>query len=212
MVYSGEIHEQQSRWLLWETEPGTAAHGVAATARLSGEPDIPALKYTLRALVKRHAALRMTFPPGTGPAKRGTMLVKACLREYDGCELDDEQLPKWLEYAAKEPFDLARGPRLRIHVYRTASDETVILVVAHSYIVDVWSMTTLVRELETLYLERAGAGMPAASAEPAHRDKELVRLHRWVGGTRASVHIRQNYVSGGRIAGASRLSVTLTYA
>jgi hypothetical protein len=202
---SGEIDQQHSRWLLYEIEPGTAVHSIAATACFPGKPNIPALKYALHALADRHAALHVTFPPDGEPAKWAARMAMACLRESDARDLDDEQFAKWLEYAAQEPFDLARGPRLRIHVYRRPADETVVLVVAHHFIADVWLMTTLVRELETLYVERAG-GMPAALPEPGAGDKELVRLYRWVGGRRAWVHAAQTHGSGGRPAGARRRS------
>jgi hypothetical protein len=207
MRNSAEI-DRHSRWLLREIEQGAAAHCIAAMARFPGKPDIPALKYVLRALGTRHATLRMTFPPGGGPAKRSARIAEACLREDDARDVDDIQLAKWLEYAAQEPFDLARGPRLRIHVCGGGADETVVLVVAHHFIVDVWLMTTLVRELETLYIERAG-GMPAPLPEPGAGDKELDRLYRWVGGTRASVHAALNHGSAGRLAGGrSRSGVT----
>jgi hypothetical protein len=196
---SDEIDQQRSRWLLYEIEPGTAAHRIAAMACFPGKPDIPALKYALHALADRHAALRVTFPPDGEPAKRAAMMAKACLRESDARGLDDEQFAKWLEYAAQEPFDLARGLRLRIHIYRTAVDETVVLVVAHHFIADVWLMMTLVRELETLYVERAG-GMAAALPEPGAGNKELVRLYRWVGGRRAWVHAARAHGSGIRPA------------
>lgn len=211
MSGSAEIG-QHSRWLLREIEPGTATHCIAAVARFPGTPDIPAVKHALRALATRHTALRMTFPPGGGAAKRSARIAEACLREGEAPDLDDAQFTKWIDYAAQEPFDLARGPRLRVHVYGRGTDETIVLVLAHRFIADVWSMTTLVRELEALYLEQAGHE-PAPIPEPVAADKELDRLYRWVGGRRASVHAAQDHGSGGRITGHRQSSgVTLTSA
>jgi Condensation domain len=204
MSNSSEIG-QDSRWLLRELGPGTPVHCIAATACFPGQPDIPALKHVLHELATRHAPLRATFPPGGDPAERSAMVAEACVRESDARDLDDERLVKWLEYAAQEPFDLARGPRLRIHVFWRTEDETIVLVVAHHFIADLWSMTTLVREFETLYAERAGH-MPAVQPAPAPGDQELVRLYRWVGGTRVSVHAAQEHGAAGRPAAGRRRS------
>lgn len=195
MSSSGETG-QNSRWLLREVGACDAARCITATASFAGEPDIPALKHVLHGLSAWHAALRATFPPGGDPAERAAWLVEACVRESDARDLDDERLAKWLEYAAHEPFDLARGPRLRIHVFRRAEQQTIILVVAHHFIADLWSMTTLVREFETLYAERAGY-MPQERPEPQHGDQDLVRMYRWVGGTRVSVHATQDHAAAG---------------
>jgi Condensation domain len=206
---SGEQGQGHSRWLLQEIGPGTATHCVVASACFPGRPDIAALKSALHAMADWHVALRMVLPPDAEPAKRAARMAEMCFRVADASDLDDDQLAKWLECAAREPFDLARGPRLRIHVFGTSTEETVILVVAHHFIVDVWSMTTLVRELETLYIERAGDRLPAL-ARPTTGDEELVRLYRWVGGTRASVHAAQSRSPGGRLASGRRSGVALS--
>ena len=132
-------------------------------------------------------------------------MMRAYLLENDARGLDDDRFAKWLDCSAHELFDLTRGPWLRINIYHRAADETVLMVVAHHLVADIWSMTTLISELETLYLERAG-GTPASPPEhgvtdPAVTDSELVRLHRWVDGRRASVYAAQNHRPGSRPVG-----------
>jgi Condensation domain len=187
MADSGEQGGGRSRWLVREIGTGTSTQCVVASARFPGRPDITALRCALHVLADRHAALRMIFPPAVEPAKRAVRMAQLCLREATAGDLDDDQLAMWAGYVAREPFDLARGPRLRIHVYRMSAQEVAILVVGHHFIVDVWSMTTLVRELGVVYAERAGHMLPAL-ARSTPGGEELVRLYRWVGGTRASVH------------------------
>jgi hypothetical protein len=182
---------------LREVGPGAGAHSVAVTLRCRGEPDIVALEYAFDALAARHASVRATFRSSDSgrssdssdpePVRRLAGRARASLRENDARELDDAQFAKWLEYVADEPFDLARGPLLRIHLVGMATGEAVVLVVAHRSIADVWSMTTLVCELETLYSRQTG-GMPASLPEPTVTHKDFVRLYRWVSGSRASVH------------------------
>ena len=179
---------QRSPWLPHEIEPGSAGHSIAVALRLRGEVDIPALECALDALVARHASLRKAFPSvGDEPARPVAAWARTWLRENDASDLDDSQLTKWLECAAHEPFDGARGPLLRVHLYRRAADETVVLVVAHHIVTDFWSMTTLVHELEMLYAGQTG-GTSAPPPELAVTQGSFVRLYRWVSGSRMSVH------------------------
>jgi hypothetical protein len=204
---SNDHGEGHSRWLLHEIGSGTATHCVVASARFPGRPDSSALRSVLHMLTDRHAAFRIIFPPAAEPAKLSVPLAQLCFPEADASDLDDEQLASWLEHAAREPFDLARGPRLRIHVCRTSAEDFIILVVGHHFIVDIWSMTTLVREIETLYVEQARQTLPALAGSTAG-DEEPVRLYRWVGGTRTSVHAAQSRNPVSRLAaGRRRLGV-----
>ena len=165
---------QRSLWFLHELEPYSAAHNIAVALRLRGHLDAAALERALGALVARHDSLRTTFTAHDGePVRRIAGAAGAWLRETDASGLDDAQFAGRLGEAAREPFDLARGPLLRIHLYRRAAGETVVLLVAHHIITDFWSMTTLVRELECLYSARAG-GPPASLPEPADRYGDFV--------------------------------------
>lgn len=168
---------QNSHWLLREVEPATPVHSIAATARFPGGPDLRAMRYAVGALAAGHTALRMSFPRGGEPVQWAARIAAACVRANDLRDLDRERFAALLERAVSEPFDLARGPRLRVRLYHRADQETVVLVTAHHFVADICSMTTLTRELDALYAARAGA----VTAEP-------VRLYRWVGGRRSSAH------------------------
>jgi acyl-CoA synthetase (AMP-forming)/AMP-acid ligase II len=166
---------------LSELEPGTAQHRVAATLRLRGELDASALGHALEALVARRAP--GLPPPDAEPGQRVNGSIRSWLRENDARGADERQLAKWLEHASREPLDGASGQLAGIHLYRTATDETLALLVAHRFITDFWSMTILVRELETLYSEQKG-GIPAPLPELA----DFVRHYYWVGGARVSAY------------------------
>jgi Condensation domain len=161
---------QRSLWFLHESEPGSAARSIAAALSLRGEVDISALERALDTWADEEPVRSLARGSGEW------------LYQHDAGDLDDAQLIKRLEYAAHESFDDARGPLLRVHLYRRSADETVILVLAHQIITDSWSMRTLVRELETLYFERTG-GTPAAP-DPAAKDEDFVRFYRWGRGPR----------------------------
>jgi len=181
-------HGQHAIWFLYETEPGTAQHGIAVALRFQGELEIPALENALAALVAGQPLLRRAFPL-TDPelVKQIAGRAHTLLRENDVGDLDDARLTKWLEYSAREPFNLARGPLLRVHLYRRVTEEAVALVVAHHSIADVWSMVILARELEMLYAAQTGR-VSEALPELTATDNDFVRLHSWAHGSRASVH------------------------
>lgn len=148
-------------WLTCDLEAGSAAQSTAVAMRLRGDLDGPALECALQAL-----AARFTSP---GAA------VAVHLDEVAGAKLANG-----LEYAAHEPFDLARGPLLRVSLYRQDARDVVILVVAHRVVTDACPMTALIRELEALYRERAGERAGAA-AGPGVTCGDSVRLYRWAG-------------------------------
>lgn len=183
---------QRSVWFLPDIEASTAAHSTAVALRLRGDLDVAALDCALRVLVARHATDGVTFPPcdedrDEDPAPPTAKWAGARLLQDDARDLDDAELTELLEHAAHEPFDLARGPLLRIHLYRRARQEMVVLVVAHRVITDAWPMTTLIRELETLYSEQAAGQTGAPPPGPRVTCGDSVRLYRWVSGSRTSV-------------------------
>ena len=159
---------QRALWFLQQMAPGSAAHTLAAAFRLTGALDPGALRRSFEALLARHPALRATFTARDGepvsvirPGGSGAYLTS------DAAGLDDEEFARLLADAVHRPFDLAAGPLVRLHLFRRADDEHVVLVTAHHIVTDFRSTTTLGLELAALYTEQAGgppAGLPAAVA------------------------------------------------
>jgi acyl-CoA synthetase (AMP-forming)/AMP-acid ligase II len=175
------LAEERSLWFLREIRPGTAEHSFAIALRLRGELDIRALDRAVDSLVAQQARVNPAYTTAdVAPIQctAGTV-ARAWLRDGDVGNASDDELAAHLDGAAREPFDLARGPLLRIHLYRRASRETVLLVVAHRVIADFWSLTTFARELEMLCAEQT-RGTAAALPEPT----DFVRHYSWISGSR----------------------------
>ena len=171
----------RTRRLGHDIEPTTEEHCVAIMLCLRGELDICALEDALEALIARRLP---AFPFAAGrPDQRIIGSHRAWLRENDARDIDDAQLATWLQHAAHEPFDHAHGPLLRIHLYRRAADETVALLVAHRVFADFWSMTTLVRDMGTLYSELKGVTL----ALPPELTG-FIRHYHWIAGSRVSAY------------------------
>ncbi|MFC4436087.1 condensation domain-containing protein, partial [Cupriavidus respiraculi] len=62
------------------------------------------------------------------------------------------------------PFDLERGPLLRVRLLRLADDDHILLVTMHHIISDGWSMNVIVDEFARLY-ESFVLGIPARLAD-----------------------------------------------
>ena len=162
---------QQRLWFLDQLDPGSPAYNLSAAVRLTGELQLPALVPALRAVVRRHEALRTVFrapagrpeqevlPPDSAAAAPLPLVDLAGLPE--GCR--EAELQRTLTRHGRQPFDLARGPLVRAALVRLGEGEHAYAVGLHHIAGDRWSLSILVNELATLYRAFA-AGEPSPLA------------------------------------------------
>jgi len=156
---------QKALWFLHALAPESGAYNIFGVVRILRPLDAAAIERTFRALVRRHAALRSTFQAADGDPRQqeveGTPLDFAA---EDASAWSAEALASRLREGAYAPFDLARGPLLRVRAFGTG-DTTVLLIVMHHIVGDAWSMGILLRELGAGYPtpEGVAAGLPALS-------------------------------------------------
>ena len=168
-------HGQRALWFLERLAPGGAVNQIVATARVRGGLDPDALARALTDLTRRHPALRTTFAEAGGePVQRVHSRLPPEWFVEDARGWSAERLEARLVAAAYRPFDLERGPLVRLGHFLRPQGEQVLLFAIHHLIADFWSLAVLVRELGELYRSRA-AGMAPAFApirlHPAgHRD------------------------------------------
>jgi amino acid adenylation domain-containing protein len=158
---------QERLWLLDQLEPGTSAYVIASRWRLEGDVDRAALERALNEIVRRHEALRTTFPVVGGvPVQLIASELKVPLEETDLSSLPERQaeVQRLAEEEASRPMDLARGPLVRARVLRTEPKERLLLLTIHHIIFDGWSLGLFLRELTVLY-QAFAAGNPSPLAE-----------------------------------------------
>ena len=147
---------QQGLWYLWQLEPAGALYNRASIIRLNGPLQVKPLLRALSEVVRRHEALRTTFPVVAGqPVQRvlsaAPILAPVLdLTEVPSAEREEEALRLARDYA-RQPFDLARGPLLRAHLLCLSDAQHILLVTVHHIVFDGWSMEVLIREWMTLY-------------------------------------------------------------
>ncbi|MCA1681604.1 MAG: amino acid adenylation domain-containing protein, partial [Actinobacteria bacterium] len=156
---------QQRLWFLDEFEPESSEYITPSALRLRGELDTAALGWALSGLVARHESLRTTFESVDG---RGVQVVHPP-SEVDLPVLDlsgltqaerEAQLDQVVAREALRPFDLARGPLMRVRLVRLAADEHVLSLVLHHIVTDGWSMGVLMGDLGELYRARVTGTAP----------------------------------------------------
>ncbi|HEY0604991.1 MAG TPA: condensation domain-containing protein, partial [Herpetosiphonaceae bacterium] len=147
---------QRALWFLHRLAPASSAYNIAGAVRTSEPVDAAALVQALQQLVARHPALHTTF------ALRATALqpepiqqvhaeMSIPVHEVDATAWDDTALSRYLHEAAQQPFDLQRGPLLRLTLVTCAAPQQILLLAMHHIVTDFWSMAVLVDELGQLY-------------------------------------------------------------
>jgi amino acid adenylation domain-containing protein len=160
---------QERLWLVDRLEPNNTAYNMPAALRLVGLLNIAALEQSFNEIVRRHEVLRTTFTEVNG---QPVQAIAPCLTLRIPV-VDLQALPETerdaevLRLAAKEtqlPFDLARGPLLRVTLLKLAFSEYVLLLTMHHIVSDAWSNGVFIRELAALY-EAFCAGQPSPLPE-----------------------------------------------
>ncbi len=147
---------QQRLWFLDQLAPGGSAYNAPVAFRLAGPLDVAALEQSLNEIARRHETLRTTFtlseeqPVQVIAPETIVALPVADLQNYPESERE-ARAARLVGEEARRPFDLARGPLLRCHLWRLATEDHILLLTMHHIVSDGWSMGVLYRELSALY-------------------------------------------------------------
>jgi len=147
---------QQRLWFIDQLEPESIAYTIPAAIRLTGKLNVGALERTLTEVIRRHEVLRTTIrvvdgePQQVVGAAEALSLPVIDLREIAAAEIE-AAVKKLVAGEVSRPFDLARGPLLRVSLLEMGPEEHIVVFVMHHIISDGWSMGVLVRELSALY-------------------------------------------------------------
>ena len=147
---------QRRLWFLDQLQPGSSAYSETIGWCCDGPLDIVALRLAVGGLVARHETLRTTFAAVDGEPVQVIAPVLAVPVEVEPLvvregEAREAAITRWAGAVAAEPFDLERGPLLRVKVLRLSDDEHALVLVIHHIVSDGWSLGVLQRELAALY-------------------------------------------------------------
>ncbi|TQH39172.1 amino acid adenylation domain-containing protein [Pseudomonas aeruginosa] len=167
-------YAQERQWFLWQLEPESAAYHIPSVLRLRGRLDLDALQRSFDSLVARHETLRTRFRLDGDEARQEIAASMALPLDIVALgPLEEGALARQVETTIARPFDLERGPLLRVSLLRLAEDDHVLVLVQHHIVSDGWSMQVMVEELVQLYaaysrgLEVALPALPVQYADYA---------------------------------------------
>ncbi|MDH0305384.1 MULTISPECIES: condensation domain-containing protein, partial [unclassified Pseudomonas] len=162
-------YAQQRQWFLWQLEPHSSAYHIPMVLRLKGTLDRAALQHSFDALVERHEALRTRFVESDEGIVQ--MIDRPAALAIAGERLANEAtLQARVAEEIRQPFDLARGPLLRVRLLALAADDQVLVLTQHHIVSDAASMQLMVGELIDGYArhrEADAAPLPALALQYA---------------------------------------------
>jgi acyl carrier protein len=159
---------QERLWIFEQLEPDTGAYNIPRVLRLKGQLDVVALEKSVNAVVARHAVLRSSFSNVDGKPSLSiseNVTLKIPVNDLTA----GEQNEKIMALAAAEtqrPFDLTRGPLMRLALLRLDDREHVLLITMHHIICDAWSIGVFMRELVAFYNGFTSETNPSVPALP----------------------------------------------
>lgn len=156
---------QQRLWFLEQAVPGSLVYQVPAVVHLQGPLDARALEVAIRRLVERHEVLRARFTLANGVPTCEIAEHLDLKLDRDSVAAEDSARAFELGLAAVEryvrtPFDLERGPLLRVLLLELGPEQYLLAFVLHHIICEAWSLAILFKELAAEYKEQV-RGTPA---------------------------------------------------
>ncbi len=161
---------QERLWLLDRWQPETALYNLPLLFRVGRMPAREPLRRALCDLVERHIALRTAFradaerPEPTGEAAVDVDFTVHDLRALPQTARPEAARDLWRRLAHR-PFDLARGPLVRIDLAQIDDDAGELLLNVHHIAFDGWSLGLFLAELAERYAAHLG-GTAAQVPEP----------------------------------------------
>jgi len=147
---------QQRLWAFERKNPNQAAYNVPLAIRIKGTIETKVLENVFNEIVRRHESLRTYFtviddvPHQVIEEVGRTKLWVIDLSTMPGNEREAETW-RQVNAEAQTPFDLSRGPLLRIILFYLNEQDYVLLLNMHHIICDGWSVTVLQQEVSLLY-------------------------------------------------------------
>ena len=153
---------QQGIWFLSQLAPESSIYNVSFAGRIRDDVDVAAFRRAFQALVERHPSLRTTFVVHSGkPFQRVHEHLPVRFEETDASSWSADELQTRLVEETQRPFDLERGPVMRVSLFSRSAREHVLLLVIHHIAVDFWSLAVILNELGVFYAAEK-AGQPAS--------------------------------------------------
>jgi len=147
-------HAEQRLWFVDQLEPNHPFYNLPLAAMVEGSLNMDLFWHSVDDCIARHETLRSTYHVIDGkPIRRVHESFKLNRESFDlscsehAAEILDSQIASY----SRRPFDLAKGPLIRVVHWQLDNQRHAILIVMHHIVSDGWSMSVMLRELAEFY-------------------------------------------------------------
>jgi len=170
-------HGQERLWTLAEMRPESSVYNISTAFLLKGKLDIQALEKSLTELQQRHEILRTHFPMGDLQKPRQCIaepmpvVLSTSNAEKDlhdmSAERHDQEVRRFLQSEAWQPFDLKTGPLWRASLLKFGRKKVYVLsFTMHHIIFDGSSKAVFLNELALFYKAFSSNKLPEIEELP----------------------------------------------
>ena len=147
---------QQRLWTLYRQQPESTAYNVVKGYCFGGDGqppvDLPLLERCFNQVVERHESLRTVFREEGGQVMQVVLpSLHVPLQYVDGRGSDVDVAQQWADREADTPFDLERGPLLRLRAVQIDEQSFAVLMSMHHIVFDGWSSGVFVDDMTAFY-------------------------------------------------------------
>ena len=148
--------DQERLWFIEQLQPGNAAYNIFSASRIKGPLDAAVMERVVNELIARHEVLRTTFTiVDDQPMQLVHQRMEITLTPFDlqslPLEAREHEALRLVTEDFSRPFDLEKGPLLRVGLLRLAEDDHVLHVNMHHTVTDRWSGAIFEQETGRLY-------------------------------------------------------------
>lgn len=140
---------QHRIWLQSQSIETSIANNLPVLLEVTGNLSIQIIERALQVLVEQHEILRTVFPAIAGSPKAVVLKQKALHLSPQETTLPQGELDSHLRKWVDEPFDLSKGPLLRVQLIKTKDqhNKCYLAFCIHHIITDAWSVDLMMKAL-----------------------------------------------------------------
>ncbi|WGR72962.1 MULTISPECIES: non-ribosomal peptide synthetase [unclassified Bradyrhizobium] len=150
-------HLQEHLWFLAQLDPSARNYIIQGGLRIKGNIDLARFNRAWTEVIHAHQAFSARFIDEDGPVQCFDASPCTNLELIDASHLTsseaEELIAQFRRTELKENFDLAQGHLFRARMVQCGPDNHLILITAHEIILDAWSISVLLRDLQQRYLD-----------------------------------------------------------
>ncbi|MGY3499537.1 MULTISPECIES: amino acid adenylation domain-containing protein [unclassified Bradyrhizobium] len=150
---------QEHLWFLAQLDPSARNYIIQGGLRIKGNIDLARFNRAWTEVIHSHQALSARLIDEDGPVQCFDGPPCTNLELIDASHLTfseaEELVAQLRRTELKDNFDLAQGRLFRARMVRFGAGNHLILITAHEIILDAWSISVLLRDLQQRYLDAA---------------------------------------------------------